>query len=420
MPVPTGASRTTVANLLIKRYTPEVVINQMNHQTRLLGVLNRRGRKVGQGAVVKIAIKTGKSGAGGVRDEWDDSPAADNVKTGFYDFNFKTYHRPIRLSGEIMEDSVGEGGIASALQLEVEDVAQTTRIDAERTLFLDGSGKYADVVSASSATSLVIDDMTYVQEQDRLDIVVSATGATGSGAINARVTSIALNSPSAGKATLTLASPGLIAFGSVGTSYAIYKNGTYNKDSWGLDALINNVDPGVGAFGNVERSSNSFAKAQMLDAQNGSINSSLLQALWNKQDRAAGIEKPTFCITTPEIMIDLLKRASVLKQADHREMTIDNWLTAVAVGGVPIWGHRFCQPGRLYSIYAPDIEIMYSKGVGEGRWVLDGADGGQRMQKVPGKWGYEGLFIRRSQLAARRINSQGRLFNINWNELGTV
>lgn len=416
MAVPTGQSRTNAANILLKVYRPKRLIRQINLKTRLLGVLSRRGERVNQGSEVKIPVLKGKSGAGGHRAEWDDSPAPDQVRTDFFNFNLKTYHRTIRLSGEVMEDTKGEGGIASALQLEMEEAIPAARMDMERCLFLDGSGKYATVVNATDSTTLEVSDKTYVQENDILDVLIASTGAVGYGVERTRVTAITKNSPAAGQATLTL-SKALGTFGSVDTTYAIYLHNTYGKDPWGLDAAIDSANPSLADFGGVERGANTWAQAQMQDAANESISSPLLQALWNKQDDAAGIDAPTFCITTPEIMIDLFKRASVLKEADHKEMKIDNWLRAVTVGGVPIWSSRFCQAGRLYSIYSPDLRIIYSRETGDGHWVT-GTDGS--LHKVVNKYGFEALWIRRWQFAARRVNSQGRLYNINWAETGTV
>ncbi len=416
MAVPTGQSRTNAANILINVFRPKRLISQINFKTRLLGVLNRRGEQVNQGSQVRIPALIGKSGAGGHRDEWDDSPAADRVRTSFLDFNLKSYHRTIRLSGEVMEDTKGEGGIAAALQLEMEQAIPAARVDMERCLFLDGSGKYAGVVDATGATTLQVDDKTYIQENDIIDVLIETDGSVGDGVLSARVTAITEDSPAAGQATLTL-SKNLSLYTNVDTTYAIYLHNTYGKDPWGFDAVISDANPTIANFGKVNRSANSWAKAQMLDANSESISSSLLQSLWNKQDRAAGVDAPTFCLTTPEIMIDLFKLASVLKQADAKEMMIDNWLRAVRIGGVPIWSSRFCQAGRLYSVYSPDLRIIYSRESGDGKWVT-GTDG--NLHKVENKWGFEALWIRRWQLAARRCNSQGRLYNINWAATGTI
>jgi hypothetical protein len=220
-----------LADAILKDLYVGPIVEQLNQKTFLLDQVQRDSDHVdhtGRRAVVPVhknrnrgRASTGDAGTlpNAGRQDWADAIIP-----------LRYHYAGIELTDVAIEATKSnEGAFISVMEAESQGVSQDLKKDINRQAFGTGDGLLATCVSASAATTLVVDSVQYIKAGDTVDVLVKTTGATSFGVVAALVTNVA-----ASTATVTLGAPGLGTFGSINNTFGVYVSGNRNNEMDGL------------------------------------------------------------------------------------------------------------------------------------------------------------------------------------------
>lgn len=119
-----------------------------------------------------------------------------------------------------------EGSFVRLLEAESKGLAQDMKKDMNRQAFGTGDGMLSAVSSNSTSTTVNVSSVQYIKVNDRVDVLVQATGATTNGVVGAVVTA-----RDASAKTITIDTA---LAGTAGTTYGVYISGSYGNEMDGL------------------------------------------------------------------------------------------------------------------------------------------------------------------------------------------
>ena len=124
-----------------------------------------------------------------------------------------------------------EGAFIRAVDSEMKGLSRDMKSMLNRQLFGDGTGVLATCVSASDATTVTVDSTAKLRVGMRVDVLVTATGATTAGVVGDVIASIT-------SSTVFVLTTGVATYGSIGGTYSVYTNGSRNLEMMGLSGII--------------------------------------------------------------------------------------------------------------------------------------------------------------------------------------
>ncbi|NLD46701.1 MAG: phage major capsid protein [Clostridiaceae bacterium] len=134
----------------------------------------------------------------------------------------------IQITGPTIEAAKNnEGAFVRAIESEMKGLSKDLKSDLNRQLFSDGSGRIAICGVTANATTVVVTSTAKLRVGMVVDIIVAATGITGTGATGRTIISIP-------DATTFVISGAAIT---TDDTYAVYRTGSRNLEVMGLNGI---------------------------------------------------------------------------------------------------------------------------------------------------------------------------------------
>lgn len=388
----TGSNRSSQENLLRTVYTDKI-IRQFNAKSVLLQVLGRNERTFAEGKEISIPLHAAP-GEGPIFNAAGFTPPASHEQIERATFNFRTMEQKIEIDQDFIEAAASPvAAEMSPLDLETKAVGRNGRVDLNFQLFGDGSAKLGQVATAPSATTLTVPTLRGLRNNQRVDIVLNATGSTGGGVVGAKIT---IN-----RETKTLILPAdseLLDYGEVhanAADYGIYKASSYMQAPFGLEAAISTGNPAAGHYGNVDRTldANDFYRANVL-SNSGNPRAPGWPLFQDMIDDIAdnGEGETNLIIAGKTVWKHLAALLVNDKRYQGEKMTLNGWVEAIKFGSILITKDKHCDPTKAFFLDTTTWTLFQNN---EGSFMdKDGAI----LARVEGKLAYGAVWYRRLQL----------------------
>jgi len=129
----------------------------------------------------------------------------------------------------IKQSTTNEGAFISLLDAETKDASNSLKKDMNRQVYGTGDGKLATLTATTTAgTVLTVDSVQYIQVGDPVDVIKTADGTTGGGAVATTVTA-----RNAAESKITIA-----ATVTAGSEYGVYISGDRSNEINGLRQML--------------------------------------------------------------------------------------------------------------------------------------------------------------------------------------
>lgn len=420
---------TAIQDILKIDYMPPVR-EQLNSATWLLKNLRRNDRSyVGKEAY--LPLHKGRNVGIGARKEDLGSagvhtlPDAGNQVYDKARFFTKYNYGRIKVTGPSIKATRNDvGAFVRAVSSEMQGLVRDLKVDINRQLFHDGSSVLTDTGVTTASTTVVVSSTKFLQPGMLIDVVIRASGATGTGAVGRTVVSItdATSFVISGAAITTDATYGVFRGNARDTAAW---GGTV--EMWGLEAAISAVNPGktmadgannglTDTFGEISRTGSVFWDSRILSNAGvlRDLKLDLMQQAFDETD-IEGDAVPGVILTNHAIK----RRYAALLQSDKRypaggEITLDGGYRALEFNGVALVADKDASlantPGVLQRLYFITMSSMEMLVMSDWEWM---DDDGAVLSRVSGKDSYEGTLYAYMNLACDRPNANALLADIS-------
>lgn len=271
---------------LLKEVYEGSLNDQLNDETTAYTRLKSSGKGVKEnefgGKYVQFAIHTGRNQGIGARNENEALPDSGRQKTAFAQTGLKYQYAGIEITGQVFALATKKyQAFADAVDLEINRIKEDLSKDRNRQFFGNGNGRIATVVSIAGQV-ITVDSLQFIQDDMILDVVSTAGAARGT-----KVVITAVNETTKA-VTLSGTLTGVIA------GDLLVRNGSFNREWTGLDAIISDTSTLYGINPSTER----VWKSHVI-AHNAAINEAVLKRMADRIKRAGG--KTTVMWTTPGV-----------------------------------------------------------------------------------------------------------------------
>lgn len=261
--------------------------DQLNDESysynRLLSKSNGVSSRPMGGKYVEFAIHTGRNNGIGARNELEALPTAGKQSAKVATLNLKYQYAGIEVSGQVFELATKDyQTFANAVDLEMDRIKIDLAKDRNRQYFGNGNGKVA-TVTAVSGQNITFDTIQHIQDDEKLDIVVAATGVShGTG-----VTVTNVN-----ETTNVVTVSGTLSGVLVGD--IAVRTGSWGREWTGLDAIVSDTSVLYG----LDPATTRVWKSSVMSGV-GAISEASMKRLNDRITRQGG--KVTAIITTPGV-----------------------------------------------------------------------------------------------------------------------
>ena len=261
--------------------------DQLNNDTTAYTRLQSSSKGVADrplgGKYVNFPLHVGRNQGIGARNEGEALPDAGKQKTREVTTNLKYQYAGIEINGQVWSLATKSyQTFANAVDLEIDRIKDDLSKDRNRQYFGNGNGRIATVVSVSGQ-DITVDSLQHVQDDMILDVVVAATGVSH----GTKVTVTAVN-----ETTKVVTVSGTLS--GVVAGDILVRNGSWNREWTGLDAIISDTSTLYGLAPATER----LWKSHVI-AHNAAISEAVLKRMADRIKRAGG--KTTVIWTTPGV-----------------------------------------------------------------------------------------------------------------------
>jgi hypothetical protein len=279
-----------------------------------------------------------------------------------------------------------------------------------RCMWVGSSMKWGDVADATSSTTIQVTPQTERNFRigDVVDVLVADSGAPGNGITGAVVMDVNVDDPAAPIITL---GKELVNYLGVDTTYSVYWTEGRNKGKWGLPDIISTANPSVGNYGNLDRTVQSWWKAQAI-ALTGSPALQLkhVQQLRNqvsKYARPGDMSKGPFrfFVSDFETHDYLVDKAQNDKRYTAETKVFGLWGDGVLFDGMAFVKDKHCPPLTIYGIDDRCWYAYYNPRTGLGKWD----EFGGMLKPVPGADMVEAKWKAYGNVICTAPNTQGVL-----------
>lgn len=407
----TGSTRTNQENLLRTVYLRDMR-RQFNIRSILLQVIGRDSKNFAPGKEISIPLHA----SAGEGHTWSDAgllPPASHEKIERATFKYRMMTSRIEIAGDFEDDAAStQASEVRPLDFQIKATIRNGRHDLNFDIYGEGDGVVGSPLSASSGTVFVVDDVRGLRNNMRVDVVLTATGATGSGGVKGA--QITVNTSTK---TVTLTGGAQLADGTGAdlnanfANYRVYRAGARNQAPFGLEAAINTGNPAGGNYGNVDRSldANDFYRG-VVQGNSDVLRGATLKLL---QDVVDAIEKKgdgdvNLIICPHDLWSHIADLLTFSKRYQGNMMKLNGWAQAVDFAGIPIVRDKHAHPEKMYCLDTSTWRIYQNN---EGSWMdKDGAI----LSRVPGKVAYEAAWYRRLQLICMLPGGNGILDDLKF------
>ena len=153
--MPTGATLTTLTNILKEYYLPPVV-EQLNNEVLLLQRLEARDQEL-FGKAAFVPVHTGRSSGVGARGENVQLPDAGNQTYARAQYDLKYLYGRVRVTGPSMAKTQDEAGaFLQSLKAELDGIRNDLKKDTSRQVYGTGDGIIATCGSSGPSTTVTL------------------------------------------------------------------------------------------------------------------------------------------------------------------------------------------------------------------------------------------------------------------------
>ena len=346
----------------------------------------------------EFAINTKRNRGMGARNEMEDLPTPGNQKYARAKLELKSYYSGISVSGQTFEQAnTSPTAFVDVVDREVSRAYIDTKVDINRMMYGDGSGKLAGASAAATSATQTVDNLHWLMEDDIVDIVDLSALPTVT-YIAQGITVLSLNEANS---TVTLSSSVALAIGDF-----LVRAGNYGgKEIEGLDLLIgtqplhgidpadasvwkSNVRTGVGVLEEID-----MVRTLQAAGKNGTQPTRIFtdyesfNAYWDLfQDR---------------------RRYNDDKSAKGGQGDVEMVFKAAGVSrDVPITADYDCPAGTMFFV---DEKALVLNETGKLRWMNRD---GSMWRKIPNKDGYEATLYYYGNMGTYRRNGHAKLTGI--------
>lgn len=356
------------------------------------------------GVEAQFAIHTGRSRGLGSRKEGQNLPTAGASKDARASVFLKYQYGRIEGTGQVFKQvTENTQGFVNWMKREVTDLKVSLNRDLNRQVYGDGTGTLALVATAGTTTSVVLDDVHWLEEQMVIDILTAATLAnttpTQANALPLVITAIdnATNTITVSQAVTTTVGSALVL--------ADVDNVENNwKNEWeGLGLIVSNTS----TLHTINPSTTPIWKAGYIENNVGVLAEiDLTHLVQGIHQKGASISD---LLTTPGVINSYWSSLQGLRRFDGGEKLKGGVTTPVfqsIFGDIPFTADWACPRGTIYGI---DKKSMFIHQQGDWSWI---DETGSMWQQVPNKHAFSATLWKFSNIGVYRRNAFGKLTGI--------
>lgn len=370
-------------------YGPQIE-EQIVSETPLLQRLQRKGPESLVGRKFVVPIHVSRNVGIAARGEEDDLPEAGSQGYKVIQFEPRMLAGAIQLTEKVIQATRNDrGAFVRALRNEIDGLIRDWKVDVNRQLFGDGTGLLATVTADSDTADnkFVVDNVKYLQEGQRIDLLVKADGTAVQ--TNRKITAVNRDT----KEIEVDGAPFTVeADGTVG----VYDYNAYDKELHGFASIFDDESElhGLSPAEEWLWRANVFHN----NGQPRAISELLLQTAWDRAEEVYG-RQPEAAITTYGVRRAYMDLLVSLKRF-VQPMELEGGFRVLEFNGVPMMVERDCQPGTLYLPAFNHLAIYQYSDPG---WLdRDGAI----LKQVPNKAAWRAYYVWFADLATTRRNAQ--------------
>ncbi len=432
----TPMQRSTMANLLKRRYSPERIKRVFNRKRVLYNKINAGPQQLNQGLEFWYAVHTGRSGTGGHVPEAGAIPDTSPQTTDWLKFNMATYLHPIAYTGQYKYSARGrEAASASELEFMVNSALQDSGDNMAIAMYTPANGQKSlikeNTTTAATTTSFDVENPRRFSVGEYIVVALAATPATVTEGIGG--TGVALGTDFTKitnivgtRITVSDALTGVAwTFDNYGRAdYAVFNfydwkadqtgdsgatpSGKYPGKVFGLEDIINDTNPigtNVSNYGQVNRSTagNTWAQGHIMDIKGAGIDHDMAEEACELVSVNTNAEID-FWVGDYKIYREIKKLHYGDKRATYKEKMGNNWFPYAMLADKPFFPDRFAGAGDIFGISQDNIKIKENLPF---QWV----DDDQMWARIPNQWAFEALGARMWQICATP-NSHVRIKNV--------
>lgn len=390
--------------ILKERYAPAIA-NQVWRKTVLLQELEKTTDYVDMsGRYYYVPLELGLNEGIGAGGEYDDLPTPTNEITEGAKYYSTQQTGVAQMSLRAINSGQGKEAVFEDLKsFKFESMTRNLRMDMNRQLYGDGTGKLATASSAAENggnTIVTVDSVKYLKKNMYVDVLQA--GGT------ARTLAKQITAVDSANVTFTIAGTGYTI---VSTDFVVRK-GTYNKEFDGLGKIV----AATGAVGGVDPATAGYAEwaAAYVDSVGGAVSFSLFDKPM-REIRVKGAGKVDLIIATPGVVsaaaayMESFKRIPI----SNSKINLPGGFEAVTWNGVPLVEDADCPEGTAYFMALELGEESDEKALAFGQLGDPGfVDLGEGILKWAGDRTYKALWIWDANLVTLHRNMTAKVSNI--------
>jgi len=362
--------------------------SQINDKTTAFFAAIPKGSEDMTGKEAVFAMRYGRNGGTGARDEYGDLPLTNPRQTKQAKLTMKNIMARTMFTQKVIDASKDSAGsFVNVMSTELEEVMKDAKEQVARMLQGDGSGFFGSVTANSNSTTIAVDGIVGFAPGLILDIF-NAAGDT------LKYSQVYVSDVDYGLSTILVkTNPGAVV---AGDKFCI--NGSNGKELTGLGKVFS-ADPLYG----IDRSVNKWAIPIMIN-QNGAPSEITMQKVLDSIDLTSGAS-PNMLMCTKGV-----KRAyMMMEQAFKRNidyMELKGGFTAMKFHNNPLVDDKYAPAGTMTFITLEDWKLHR---LSDWKWA---DKSGSIFRPVANKLAWEAVLYCFCDIATVRPSGNGRLYGI--------
>jgi hypothetical protein len=385
------ADLTTISNILKTAYGPAVV-EQLDQECVIYNRVEKN-RNNYNGKNFTFPIHTGRNEGVGAASEGGTLPTYGAQSYGVAVVPVKYLYGTLRVSGPSVAASKGSNSYGEVLKTEMMGLTKNLKEMSGRIVFGDGTAALTVCGTTSNSTTVVVSSTAKMHKGQRIDVLVTADGTTGTGAAGRYIVSIS-------SATAFVISGAAIT---TDNTFSVYAAGGRIIEPIGLEAIVATTDTVTsGLHGLAVASYPEWAAT--VTASGGTLTEIMMQKMIDDIE-IAGSGSPSAIYTTHSVLRAYMDLLSTQKMFVNTQ-TLKGGVKAPSFNDLPIIADKNCPSGYMYFIDESNLEQEILK---DWHWLE--ADGGTA-RFVSGVDAIEAVYARYAELACLARNAHGKLTGI--------
>ena len=386
-----GASLSTFDSILKNQYLGPIR-EQVNYEVVLLSELDKNSDMV-TGKNFTIPLHYGGNEGIAALAENGTLPTAGNQQYKETIVPQRYVYGRINLTGPTIKAARNDAGaFVRAVDSEVKGLTKDLKRELNRMFWNDGTGALTVCGTTSASTTVTVASTKFIRPGMIVDILVTADGTTGSGAVGVTVLSV----PSA--TTFTISGSAI----TTDSTYSVYRSGSRNLEPMGLQGIVSATKVLQG----LDPATYTWWKANILD--NGGTSRSITENLVQQaQDATEMNSDGSVKLVLTSMGVRRAYQALLTTQRQYMNtLDLKGGRKALDFNGLPLVADKDAPTGKLFML---DTDYLSIYQLSDFEWMdQDGAV----LSRVSGKDAYEAILFRYLELGCSARNAQTILADI--------